>query len=59
MTMVNETMVNDRRFPMRVSEQFLHDLDEWRRQQPDLPSRAEAVRRLVALGMAASQRDEA
>jgi hypothetical protein len=34
---------------MRVSEQFLRTVDDWRRGQNDLPSRAEAVRRLVEL----------
>jgi hypothetical protein len=37
---------------MRWHEPDLHAIDEWRRKQPDLPSRAEAIRRLVeqALG---------
>jgi hypothetical protein len=35
---------------MRVSEEFLRLVDEWRRRQKDLPSRAEAIRRLVELG---------
>jgi hypothetical protein len=35
---------------MRVSEQFLRVVDDWRRCQIDLPSRAEAIRRLVELG---------
>jgi hypothetical protein len=26
-------------------------IDEWRRRQPDLPSRSEAIRRLVELGL--------
>jgi len=34
---------------MRVSEQFLRMVDDWRRTQVDLPSRAEAIRRLVEL----------
>jgi hypothetical protein len=34
---------------MRVSEQFLRTVDDWRRSQTDLPSRAEAIRRLVEL----------
>jgi hypothetical protein len=39
-------------FQMRVSPEWLATIDDWRRQQPDLPSRAEAIRRLVekALG---------
>jgi hypothetical protein len=39
----------DRLFQMRVSEQFLRMVDDWRRSQVDLPSRAEAIRRLVEL----------
>jgi hypothetical protein len=31
----------------RVTADFLRKLDEWRRQQPDLPSRTEALRRIV------------
>ena len=34
---------------MRVSEEFLRTVDDWRRSQVDLPSRAEAIRRLVEL----------
>jgi hypothetical protein len=34
---------------MRVSEQFLRMVDDWRRGQTDLPSRAEAIRRLVEI----------
>jgi hypothetical protein len=32
---------------MRVSDDFLRSIDAWRRKQPDKPSRAEAIRRLV------------
>jgi hypothetical protein len=39
--------IQDRPFQMRVSEEFLRTLDDWRRKQPDLPSRAESIRRLV------------
>jgi hypothetical protein len=37
--------IQDRLFQMRLSEEFLERLDEWRGKQPDLPSRAEAIRR--------------
>ena len=33
-----------------LSELFLRMVDDWRRDQIDLPSRAEAIRRLVELG---------
>lgn len=35
-------------------------VDDWRRQHPDLPSRSEAIRRLIELGLdAAKQREPA
>lgn len=37
---------------MRASADWLKALDDWRRKQVDLPTRAEAIRRLVALGLA-------
>lgn len=39
------------RLEMRVSVEFLGKIDDWRRKQPDLPSRAEAIRQLVELGL--------
>ena len=36
---------------MRASPEFMKILDDWRRQQPDLPGRAEAIRRLVDLAL--------
>ena len=39
----------DRPFQMRVSEDFLRTVDDWRRSEADLPSRAEAIRRMVEL----------
>lgn len=38
-------------FQMRVDAEWLRKIDDWRRQQPELPSRAEAIRRLVDLGL--------
>jgi hypothetical protein len=43
------------RFEMLVDPAFLQRLDNWRRKQPDLPSRAEAIRRLVEIGLVASK----
>ena len=36
---------------MRLELEAVAAIDEWRRKQPDLPSRAEAVRRLIDLGL--------
>jgi hypothetical protein len=41
---------------MRVSDEFIESIDEWRRKEPDLPSRAEAIRRLVELGLQAKRK---
>jgi hypothetical protein len=49
----------DRLFQMRVSEQFLRMVDDWRRRQIDLPSRAEAIRRLVELAVKIKNKPEA
>ena len=37
---------------MRLGRSFLETVDEWRRKQKGLPSRAEAIRRLVERGLA-------
>ncbi len=48
----------DRTFQMRVTPEWLTLIDDWRRHQPDIPSRAEAIRRLVALGLKSPQIDQ-
>jgi hypothetical protein len=42
--------IQDRPFQIRLTEDFLRSIDEWRRGEPDIPSRSEAIRRLVELG---------
>ena len=44
-------LVNDKLFQMRTTEEFLRRVDDWRRGQEDLPSRTEAIRRLVEIGL--------
>ena len=44
-------LTHDKQLQMRVSDEFLRSIDEWRRGQPDLPPRAEAIRRLIAMGL--------
>lgn len=46
---------NDRSFQMRTSADFLGKLDDRRRAQPALPSRAEAIRILVEIGIATTK----
>jgi len=36
---------------IRAAPDMIARIDEWRRIQPDLPNRAEAVRRLVEIGL--------
>jgi hypothetical protein len=41
---------------VRVQPGMAKQLDDWRRQQPDLPGRPEAIRRLVDLGLRAKSK---
>ena len=41
----------DQRIQLVASKQFNEIVDAWRRKQSDLPSRSEAIRRLVQLGL--------
>ncbi len=45
-------LLHDRTFQMRASDEWLAKIDDWRRKQPELPSRAEAIRRLVEKALA-------
>jgi hypothetical protein len=40
----------------RWHEPELSEVDDWRRDQPDIPGRAEAVRRLVRMGLDSDKR---
>jgi len=39
------------RFEMRIDTELLERLDNWRQSEDDMPSRAEAIRRLIEAGM--------
>ena len=41
------------RIPVMMAATDVASIDEWRRRQPDLPSRSEAIRRLIELGLKA------
>lgn len=46
-------MLKTRRFEMRFDQATIERIDGWRSKQPDLPPRAEAIRRLVDQGLKA------
>ena len=48
--------LKDLRIPVMMGATEVASIDEWRRRQPDLPSRSEAIRRLVELGLKAKGR---
>lgn len=37
----------DKVFSLRLPDTLVSKIDEWRRKQPDLPNRSEAMRRLI------------
>jgi hypothetical protein len=45
-----------RPYQIRLSTSFWRKVDEWRRQQEEIPPRAEAIRRLVEAGLAAESK---
>jgi metal-responsive CopG/Arc/MetJ family transcriptional regulator len=48
--------LKDQRIPVMMSTDEVDAIDEWRRKQEDLPSRSEAIRRLVALSLKGRQK---
>jgi hypothetical protein len=49
-------MVEYPQIGVRVDADFLKMIDEWRRKQDDVPTRPEAIRRLVELGLKAKSK---
>jgi hypothetical protein len=47
-----------RPYQIRLSATFWKKVDEWRRLQPEIPARAEAIRRLVEIGLAAEHAEK-
>jgi hypothetical protein len=45
-----------RPYHFAASDEFWREIDDWRRVQPDLPSRAESIRRLVKKGLEADRK---
>jgi metal-responsive CopG/Arc/MetJ family transcriptional regulator len=47
------------RFEVRLSPELGDEIDDWRRKQQDIPSRAEAARRLIELSLKAAKEQPA
>ena len=45
----------DQRIPVMMSSEDVDAIDAWRRRQADLPTRSEAIRRLLELGLKVKQ----
>jgi hypothetical protein len=54
MALENDPMKNQR-VPVMMSTEEVEAIDEWRRKHPDLPSRSEAIRQLLAAGLKAAK----
>lgn len=52
------TGMKTERLEMRVRPEWLAKIDEWRRVQPSIPSRSDAVRALVDLGLKVSSSEK-
>lgn len=49
--MDTEKVKKEGRLEMRVDPEWLKKLDDWRRKQDQIPTRAEALRRLTDIGL--------
>ena len=49
--MSTKTVPKTERMELRVDDEFLARLDDWRRKQADIPSRASAIRQLVTIAL--------
>ena len=47
--------MQNERFEIRMSAKLVKAIDRWRRRQSDLPSRSEAMRRLMKAGLRAQK----
>jgi hypothetical protein len=46
-----DCMVQGKRIEIRPNPELIAAVDEWRRHLPDIPARAEAILRLVEIGL--------
>jgi hypothetical protein len=55
-SLVMQSESRDQRVPIMLTASELRTVDDWRRHQPDLPSRSEAIRRLIEAGLKAADK---
>ena len=48
-------MVRQERVELRIEGTTLERIDKWRSEQPELPNRSEAIRRLISVGLSSTQ----
>ena len=48
-------MMRQERIELRIEATAIERIDKWRAEQPELPSRSEAIRRLVSTGLSTTQ----
>jgi hypothetical protein len=53
--MAAENQIKDQRIPVMMAIDEVTRIDDWRRNQPSLPSRSEAIRRLIEMGLIGSE----
>lgn len=46
---------SSRQYHLVLPDDLIHEVEEWRRKQPEIPTRAEAFRRLVRRGLKADE----
>jgi hypothetical protein len=51
---MNERPLKTERLQLVISPEEIEQIEIWRRQQPKIPSRSEAVRQLVQIGLKAT-----
>ena len=53
-----DTELKDQRVPLMMQPSLVRAIDAWRGRQPDVPARAEAIRRLIETGLKAEEARE-
>lgn len=55
---MNDRTPKTHRLQMVITPEEVEQIDRWRRQQDDLPTRSEAIRRMIQIAIQAARRQE-